>query len=125
VVFSRALNPNLHAAALEGSYASVIGGGPAAAVVFGREVRARAAADPDVTELREAFRQNPTPEAREALERRHAQVMLEMQAEVAAEFDAIHTVERAREVGSIEEILAPARMRPYLIGLLDGAQRKT
>ena len=42
VVFSQALNPSLRAAALEGSFASVIGGGPAAAVVFGREVRARA-----------------------------------------------------------------------------------
>jgi acetyl-CoA carboxylase carboxyltransferase component len=42
VVFSRALSPRLRAAALEGSYASVIGGGPAAAVVFPREVRAPA-----------------------------------------------------------------------------------
>ncbi|MCA9641069.1 MAG: biotin attachment protein, partial [Myxococcales bacterium] len=38
VVFSRELNPSLRALALEGSYASVIGGGPAAKVVFGREV---------------------------------------------------------------------------------------
>src|SRR5437773_2319708 len=45
VVFSRELNPNLRAFALEGSYASVIGGGPAAAVVFAREVRARVASD--------------------------------------------------------------------------------
>src|SRR5690606_18782871 len=35
VVFSRELNPGLRAIALEGSYASVIGGGPAAKVVFG------------------------------------------------------------------------------------------
>ena len=33
VVFSRVLNENLTVAALEGSYASVIGGAPAAAVV--------------------------------------------------------------------------------------------
>ena len=38
VVFSRALNENLEVVALEGSYASVIGGAPAAAVVFAREV---------------------------------------------------------------------------------------
>ena len=54
VVFSQALNPNLRASALEGSFASVIGGGPAAAVVFGREVRARALADPRVVELERA-----------------------------------------------------------------------
>src|SRR4029077_3444017 len=34
VVFSRALNENLESSAIEGSYASVIGGAPAAAVVF-------------------------------------------------------------------------------------------
>ena len=38
VVFSRALNEQLEVAALEGSYASVIGGAPAAAVVFAAEV---------------------------------------------------------------------------------------
>ena len=38
VVFSQELNPGLRAMAVEGTYASVIGGGPAAAVVFPREV---------------------------------------------------------------------------------------
>ena len=38
VVFSQRLNDELEAAALEGSHASVIGGAPAAAVVFAREV---------------------------------------------------------------------------------------
>ena len=44
---------------------------------------------------------------------------LEKQAQLAEEFDAIHSVERAREVGSLEAIVAPADMRPYLIGLLE------
>ncbi len=39
VVFSKALNPRLTVLAVEGSFASVIGGAPAAAVVFAREVR--------------------------------------------------------------------------------------
>ena len=34
VVFSQELNPQLRSIALTGSFASVIGGGPAAAVVF-------------------------------------------------------------------------------------------
>ena len=41
VVFSKKLNALMEIAAVEGSYASVIGGAPAAATVFVREVRAR------------------------------------------------------------------------------------
>ena len=48
VVFSQALNENMEVAALEGSFASVIGGAPAAAVVFAREVDARTRKDPRV-----------------------------------------------------------------------------
>ena len=43
VVFSQKLNPNLETVALEGAHASVIGGAPAAAVVFAREVEEAAA----------------------------------------------------------------------------------
>jgi acetyl-CoA carboxylase carboxyltransferase component len=111
VVFSQALNDNLHAAALAGSYASVIGGGPAAAVVFPREVRARAAADPRVVALRAAA----SGAGRETFERTLGEVILEKRAELAAEFDAIHTVERARDVGSLEVIIPASELRPYLI----------
>ena len=38
VVFSKALNPSMTVLAIEGSYASVLGGAPAAAVVFSRDV---------------------------------------------------------------------------------------
>jgi acetyl-CoA carboxylase carboxyltransferase component len=116
VVFSQALNPGLEAAALEGSYASVIGGGPAAAVVFSREVRARALALPHVAELEKAAaRQGAGAAARERFERALSEAVLEVQAEVAAEFDARHSVERARDVGSLSTIVPPARMRPFLI----------
>ncbi|MEN8180987.1 MAG: carboxyl transferase domain-containing protein [Myxococcota bacterium] len=121
VVFSRALNPGLRAAALEGSYASVIGGGPAAKVVFAREVRARAGVDPRLDALRQDLRNRPGPEAREALERVEQEVLLEKQDEMAREFDGVHTVERALEVDSLEEILPPRRMRARLIELLDEA----
>jgi hypothetical protein len=53
-------------------------------------------------------------------ERTLAAVTIEKRAEVAAEFDAVHTVQRARDVGSLHSIIAPAQLRPYLIGLLDG-----
>jgi acetyl-CoA carboxylase carboxyltransferase component len=116
VVFSRELNPGLHASALEGSYASVIGGGPAATVVFSREVRARAAADPRVVELRR--RREWSDEARARYEETVVEVTLEKQAELAEEFDAIHSVERAQQVGSLEDIVSPNDLRPYLIRLL-------
>ncbi len=118
VVFSKALNPRMRAAALTGSYASVIGGGPAAAVVFTREVRVRAGKDPRVQVLREALRARPTPAAREAVEQAMAEAVLTAQAALAAEFDAIHSVERARSVGSLDDIVEPRAMRPYLIETL-------
>ncbi|MFI5395061.1 MAG: carboxyl transferase domain-containing protein [Candidatus Binatia bacterium] len=117
VVFSRALNDRLYAAALEGSYASVIGGSAAAAVVFPREVRARAAADRRIAWLR------MTGAPREALERTMGEVMLEKRAELAAEFDAVHTVERARDVGSLHSIIPASTLRPHLIRLLGGGAR--
>jgi hypothetical protein len=46
------------------------------------------------------------------------EVLLEKQAELAAEFDSIHSVERALEVGSLEAIVEPEDMRGYLIGEL-------
>lgn len=113
VVFSRVLNPGLRAAALEGSYASVIGGGPAAAVIFAREARARATGDPRVTRLAASREQGDAERRR--YERTLSKVLLEKQAELAREFDAIHTVERAQQVGSLEEIVAPPQMRAWLI----------
>ena len=55
VVFSATLNDNMEIAAVEGSYASVIGGAPAAAVVFAAEVRKRTSADPRVADLQAAI----------------------------------------------------------------------
>jgi len=121
VVFSTALNPALHASAIEGSHASVIGGAPAAAVVFTREVRARAAADPAVRRLRQALGPHPGAEARASLQQAMEAAMLDAQRRLAQEFDAIHSVERARRVGSLDAVVPASRMRPHLIGLLHRA----
>jgi acetyl-CoA carboxylase carboxyltransferase component len=115
VVFSTALNEGLHASALTGSFASVIGGGPAAAVVFTREVRARTANDSRVLAARRATGSKPSVEAREDFEQTWKEVLLEKQSELAAEFDAVHSVERARDVGSLQTLMEPARMRAHLI----------
>jgi acetyl/propionyl-CoA carboxylase alpha subunit/acetyl-CoA carboxylase carboxyltransferase component len=123
VVFSRSLNAELRASAVEGSFASVIGGGPAAAVVFAREARARTSRDPRVEALRRQAQAEPGSAARDALDAAYQEALFEKQAELAAEFDAVHTVERARDVGSLEALVPPGRIRPYLIDLLreDGA----
>jgi acetyl-CoA carboxylase carboxyltransferase component len=123
VVFSRALNESLYAAAVEGSFASVIGGGPAAAVVFAREVRGRASKDPRLEALRRAARSNG-PDSRAAYDSAFQEILLEKQAELAAEFDAIHTVERARQVGSLEEIVPPRDIRAFLISRLGAARQR-
>jgi acetyl/propionyl-CoA carboxylase alpha subunit/acetyl-CoA carboxylase carboxyltransferase component len=121
VVFSRELNENLRAVALEGSYASVIGGGPAATVIFPREVRARVAADPRIEAIRQSLKSSPNAELRAEFDRLRRDVTIEKRAEVAAEFDSIHSVERAKSVGSLEEIIPAARIRPFIVELLDSA----
>ncbi|MEE3326758.1 MAG: biotin carboxylase N-terminal domain-containing protein [Myxococcota bacterium] len=118
VVFSQELNSRLEATALTGSFASVIGGGPAASVVFAREVRAQAAADPRVVTKQREVRFHARPEARDELEALIEEVTLEKQAEIAAEFDQIHSVDRAREVGSLREIIDPVSLRHSLIEAL-------
>ncbi len=123
VVFSKVLNPRVRALALSGSYASVIGGSAAAAVVFTREVRARAAADPRVRRAREALRSGPPATARDAYEQTLAEVTRDAQMQVAAEFDSVHTVERACRVRSLDGIIEPHTMRCALIrALRDGCQ---
>jgi acetyl-CoA carboxylase carboxyltransferase component len=128
VVFSRELHDGLKAVALSGSYASVIGGAAAAAVVFPRLVRDRAIADPRVAAARsEAERATDPAERasrRAALESLLEQVMLEKRSEVAAEFDAVHTVDRALRVGSLEEILEPERLRAALVRWLEQGARR-
>ena len=123
VVFSQELNDNMKAVALSGSYASVIGGGPAAAVVFGREVRAQALDDPRVKDKAEIARRDPTELNRAALESVLREVTLEKQASTAVEFDAIHTVERARDVGSLSEIFDPSELRFRVIEALEKSRR--
>jgi acetyl-CoA carboxylase carboxyltransferase component len=113
VVFSKALNENLEVAAVAGSYASVIGGVPAAAVVFAREVDARIKSDPRVKELQQHVVQ--VDETRKtALQGKlngiFTLVRSEKVGEVASEFDHIHTVERAQRVGSIDYVIQPAHV---------------
>ncbi|WIX90753.1 biotin carboxylase N-terminal domain-containing protein [Amycolatopsis sp. DG1A-15b] len=122
VVFSKALNPNMTVLALEGSFASVLGGAPAAAVVFAGDVNNRTANDPRVTEL-QAQVAAAGGAARAALSAQLAEVQSAVRAEkvseVAAEFDRVHSIQRAVEVGSVDAIISAAELRPRIIEAIE------
>jgi acetyl-CoA carboxylase carboxyltransferase component/biotin carboxyl carrier protein len=109
VVFSRQLRENMEVLAIEGSRASVIGGAPAAAVVFAREVEQRTRKDPRFAgTLGDAL----------------AHLRAEKMGEVAAEYDLVHDIERARRVGSVEKIIDPHALRRELIEAVERGMAK-
>jgi acetyl/propionyl-CoA carboxylase alpha subunit/acetyl-CoA carboxylase carboxyltransferase component len=122
VVFSKALNPRMTVLALEGSYASVIGGAPAAAVVFAGEVQKRVAGDPAVLALQERLASAEGPE-RSVLLVEEAELLAGTRAakigEVAAEFDGVHDIHRAVRVGSVDEVVTAADLRRRVIEVLE------
>jgi acetyl/propionyl-CoA carboxylase alpha subunit/acetyl-CoA carboxylase carboxyltransferase component len=122
VVFSKALNASMEIAAVEGSVASVIGGTPAAATVFAREVKQRTDADAQVRAARKALADASGADVarlRGALADVLERVRSQKLGEVAGEFDAIHTVERALRVGSVDRIISARELRPYVVDALE------
>ena len=98
-MFSKALNPRMTVLAVEGSYASVIGGAPAAAVVFAGDVDARTEADERVrtaeAAARPGRRRTSGPGWSRRLAELRAAVRSEKLGEVASEFDGVHSIHRA------------------------------
>jgi acetyl-CoA carboxylase carboxyltransferase component len=128
VVFAGVLNDNIEVVAVEGSFASVIGGAPAAAVVFSRDVAARTSADPRVKAMEAALAQadeDERPRLRVELAGLRADVRSEKVGEVAEEFEQIHNIERALATGSVHKIIAARELRPYLIGAVERGLRRT
>jgi acetyl-CoA carboxylase carboxyltransferase component len=123
VVFSKTLNPQMTVLAVEGSFASVIGGAPAAAVVFSGDVDKRTARDPRVQELEAQVDAEADPVRRAELlaelSELRATVRVEKLAQVAAEFDSVHNIHRAVEVDSVDAVIQAAELRPQLIAALD------
>jgi acetyl-CoA carboxylase carboxyltransferase component/pyruvate/2-oxoglutarate dehydrogenase complex dihydrolipoamide acyltransferase (E2) component len=118
VVFSKHLNPNLHSAALEGARASVIGGAPAAAVVFPSLVLKDTHEDPALVKAREKLKTGAgfsQKDYEEVFRKVHA----EKQSALAARFDRIHSVERAKKVGSIDAIITIKDLRPYVAAQIE------
>ena len=122
VVFSKALNRHMEVVALEGTFASVIGGAPAAAVVFAREVDGRTRKDPRVDVLQKELDGAPDA-AKKALRSKLSEVARSVRSEklgeVADEFDRIHSVHRALQVGSLDRIIRAADLRPYLVDAVE------
>jgi acetyl-CoA carboxylase carboxyltransferase component len=132
VVFSATLNDNMEIAAVEGSYASVIGGAPAAAVVFAGEVNKRTSADARVAELGSRIASATGADQDAELARLRAEladvrpaVRSEMLGQVASEFDTRHSIARAREVGSVHAIVPANRIRPYLVDAVRRGMART
>ena len=118
VVFSRALNEQLEVSALEGTYASVIGGAPAAAVVFAGEVESRTRKDERLLALNQSMLQADAAEKgrlRAQYDELYNVVYSERLGEMASEFDHVHSVFRALRVGALNHIIPPKNLRPYLI----------
>ena len=122
VVFSKKLNDSMEVAAVEGSYASVIGGAPAAATVFARDVKVRTESDARIVAMREQV-EAADPDHVLALRTELAaltdQVRSEKLGEVADEFDAIHTIQRAQRVGSVDAIIPAESLRPWVIDAVE------
>ena len=100
--------------ALEGTHASVIGGAPAAAVVFAREVEQAAAADERIVAIDARIEQADVPERQRLRAERTAlwgDVLAQHRREFADRFDQTHSIERAVEVGSVDTIVAPSGLR--------------
>jgi acetyl-CoA carboxylase carboxyltransferase component len=118
VVFSKTLHDNMEVAALEGTYASVIGGAPAAAVVFARDVEMRTRQDARVVEAGHELAgadENSRRRLRSRVAAVARMVRSEKLGEVADEFDRIHSVSRARKVGSLDRIIPAHELRPFVI----------
>jgi acetyl/propionyl-CoA carboxylase alpha subunit/acetyl-CoA carboxylase carboxyltransferase component len=127
VVFSSVLNENMEVIAIEGSFSSVIGGAPAAAVVFTRDVATRTSNDPRIKAMEAelaAGEEDERPRLRVELAGLRAEVRSEKLGEVAEEFEQIHNIERALAVGSVHKIIPAKELRPYLIGAVERGLRR-
>ena len=117
VVFSKTLNPNMRVVAIENTFASVIGGAPAAAVVFPREVLKNTYSDPEIIKAQELLKAGQIE--KEDFDALFEKAHFEQQSKLASQFEKIHSVERALKVGSVDEIISASQLRPYLIKTLD------
>ncbi|MFB9337964.1 hypothetical protein, partial [Actinoplanes octamycinicus] len=102
------------------------GGAPAAAVVFTGDVNKRTANDPRIVELQDEVgaatgAERATRNAQ--LAELRSSVRAEKLGEVAAEFDRVHSIQRAVEVGSVDAVIKAGELRPRIIEAISGGRR--
>jgi hypothetical protein len=97
-------------------------------VVFAGEVAARTRSDERVVAMEgraAAAEGNERMKLRAEAAALSEAVHGEKLGEVAAEFDRIHSIERARDMGSISAIIPAHRLRSYIIEAIDrGVERE-
>ena len=96
-------------------------------MVFAAEVSKRTATDSRIADLQAAIAEATASGAHDEASALRAKlasawpaVHAEKLGQMADEFDSVHSIERAREVGSVHVIVPAAHLRPYLI---DAVQR--
>ena len=89
----------------------------------------RIAADPTVRELETQLAASADDAAsaslRVKLAATRAAVRSDKLGEVAAEFEAVHNVERARQVGSVHSIIPAAELRPSIVAAVERGMART
>ena len=122
VVFSKALNPTMTVLALEGSYASVLGGAPAAAVVFSGEVNARTATTPASATWKPASPPPPAPTAPPwppNSTNSEPQSAPKNSAKWPPNSTASTASNEPSKVGSVDEVIKAADLRPKVIASIE------
>jgi hypothetical protein len=100
--------------------------------VFATEVNKRTSADPRVADLQAGIAEATSGGDEDEAARLRAElasawpaVHAEKLGQVADEFDRVHSIERAHQVGSVQAIVPPARLRPYLIDAVRRGMQRT
>jgi hypothetical protein len=96
--------------------------------VFAREVDIRTRKDERIAGLDEridAAEGSEREKLRAERETEWTEVRAEKLGELAKEFDAIHSVQRAVEVGSVDRVIPVAELRPQLIDAVERGMAKT
>jgi acetyl/propionyl-CoA carboxylase alpha subunit/acetyl-CoA carboxylase carboxyltransferase component len=126
VVFSKKLNDRLTALAVRGSFASVMGGVPAAAIVLTSDVHREASRDPAVHIAQSRSAESVDPQERAILDEQllveRAAALGRARAVVARRFDEVHDVERAVRVGSLDAVIEPGQLRPAIVDAIERAR---
>lgn len=122
VVFSKALNTDLQVFALNDTYASVIGGQVAVKVVNEPKTEVTKEAKRLEGEAEWAARLRGAKDA-EATAKIKREIYAVAERTIRNRYDAIHTVDRAKSVGAIDDIIAADGLRQTIIEAVEAGKQ--